>query len=135
MRTKELTDDGSSLIQLYNLGTMPRKTDEESEDLDSNAPLLPQPASASSTPSKSAHSSTLQPQLPFREQISLKWWHPVLGAATVVLLWTAISVSGLTGESSSSLEKEDPKWPTWPDYRGPTPTVSYSLTISRGELT
>ncbi|GAA5986983.1 hypothetical protein JCM5350_000931 [Sporobolomyces pararoseus] len=109
---------------------MPRKTDEESEDLDSNAPLLPQPASASSTPSKSAHSSTLQPQLPFREQISLKWWHPVLGAATVVLLWTAISVSGLTGESSSSLEKEDPKWPTWPDYRGPTPTGSEAFAAS-----
>ncbi|GAA5874941.1 hypothetical protein JCM16303_004952 [Sporobolomyces ruberrimus] len=95
---------------------MPRKGDEES-DLDSNAPLLPQATTASDKPRPDPSTSTAVS--------SIKWWHPVLGAATVVFLWTAISASGIQGEPSPvSLEKEDPKWPTFPEYRGPTPTGS-----------
>ena len=100
---------------------MPRKPDEESEDLDSNAPLLPQPASGShkSPPPAPSTSST-------RERFALQWWHPILGAATVVLLWTAISVSGIASDAKPS-KGEDAKWPTFPEYRGPTPTVRSSL--------
>ncbi|GAA5930144.1 histidine phosphatase family protein [Sporobolomyces koalae] len=92
---------------------MPRKSSDES-DLDSNAPLLPAP----STSAGPAVVETRQPTF----ASTLKWWHPVLGAATIVLLWTAISVSGVTSTPKDPRTHEDPKWPTWSEYRGPTPT-------------
>jgi len=95
---------------------MPRKTQDEESDLDSNAPLLPQPNTSQKEPAP-PHSST--------SRFSIKWWHPILAASTVVLLWTAISVSGLRSTPREGREvKEDPKWPTFPQFRGPTPTVS-----------
>ncbi|GAA6017029.1 hypothetical protein JCM11491_006134 [Sporobolomyces phaffii] len=100
---------------------MPRTGDEES-DLDSNAPLLPQTAPAAKTEQTSAGS-----RAPHRTQLSLKWWHPVLAGATIVLLGSAISVSGITRTDSVALDQEDPKWPTFPQYRGPTPTGSEAL--------
>ncbi|GAA6064184.1 hypothetical protein JCM10212_002926 [Sporobolomyces blumeae] len=102
---------------------------QDDSDLDSNAPLLPAPAASSSHSDRSTRPFPSFAR-PIQLACTVTWYQLVLAPFVLAFVWYTVAVafdSTTTTASRDRGDREDPKWPTFPEYRGPTPTGAEPL--------